>query len=189
MPLFLDEKDPGLPELINSFLAFLLAFGHPLSVGFFELKLTNFELFDNILIFLSLSFGLLINLMFMLFIHGLDSLPEPKLGLSESQIKFMKFLDLFLFFSLIELLLLLVNINRIPDHFLKKLVFFFFFFTGKDGLLDSFLDDLSMLGLEQFLLGFLEFVDCGEDGYFVTVGLGFGLDVRKGGGGFGLHGS
>jgi hypothetical protein len=98
LPLFLDEKDPGLPELLDSFLAFLLAFGHPLSVGFFELKLTNFELLDNVLIFLSLSFGLFINLMFMFFIHGLDSLPEPKLGLSESQIKFMKFLDLFLFF-------------------------------------------------------------------------------------------
>ncbi len=148
MPLFLDEKDPGLPELLDSFLAFLLTFGHPLSMSFFELKLTNFELKDHILIFLSLSFGLFINFMFMLFIHGLDSLPEPKLGLSESEIKFMKFFDLFLFFSLIELLLLLFDINRFPDHFLKKLIFFLFLFTGKDGLLDSFLDNLSMFGLE-----------------------------------------
>jgi hypothetical protein len=45
-----------------------------------------------------------------------------------------------------------------------------------------------MFGLEQFLLGFLEFVDCGEDGYFGTVWLGFGVDVREGGGCFSLHG-
>ena len=188
MPFLLDEKDPGLSELIDPFLAFLLSFGHSLSMGFFELQLTHFKLLDNLLIFLSLSFGLFINLMLMLFFDGLNSFPEPKLGLSKSDVEFMQFLDLLFLFSLIELFLLLVHINRLPDHFFEKLIFFLFLFTGKNGLLDSLLYHLPMFGLEELLLGFLELVDSGEDGYFRAVGFGFRLDVRKGGVCFGLHG-
>lgn len=85
-------------------------------------------------------------------------------------------------------LVLLLEIDGFSDHFFEELSFFLFFFSGKDGLLDSFLYNLSMFGLEDFFLGFLELIYSGKNCNFGTVGLGFGLDEREGGVGFGLHG-
>jgi hypothetical protein len=84
--------------------------------------------------------------------------------------------------------MLFLEIDRFSDHFFEELGFFLFLLPGEDGLLNSFLDNLSMFGLEDFFFGFLKFVDSGENGDFGAVGFGLGLDEREGSVDFSLHG-